>query len=86
MRYLKRINEINSVFLVGSKVKLIRKAREWTSGNSTTPQYVVDGLTIGGEYIVGDITPVIPTVGGDQQYLSLENMDTTYPTWCFELL
>ena len=68
----------------GDKVILSNRVSEWKVLNSTTSQYRVDNLKMNTVYIVGSCTPILKVRGGDQQFVSLENMYTTYPSWCFD--
>ena len=70
-------------FLIGDTVKLLHIASNWKHGNTTTPQYRVDGLIIGKEYKITDVTPILKVVNGDQQFVSIDGLDTSYPCWCF---
>lgn len=69
---------------IGDRVKLSIHASKFKVLNSTIPQYRADGLNHNDIYVIGDVTPIMKVVGGNQQFLSLDGMDTTYPCWCFE--
>lgn len=68
----------------GDRVKLSIKASKWKFGNTNIPQYKIDGLNHNDIYVIGDVTPIMKVVGGDQQFLSLDESDSTYPCWCFD--
>ncbi len=70
--------------LVGTRVKLSSRAKDWKSGNTNIPQCVIDGLKFEHPYIIEDTTPILSVKGGNQQFASLEGLHSTYPTWCFE--
>jgi len=79
-------NFVGCTFLKkGDKVKLSLRAKDWKFGNTTTPQYIVDGLQKEKEYVVTDVTPILKVVGADQQFLSVDGAPSmTYPCWCFD--
>ncbi len=72
-------------FKVGDSVVLSHRASSFTCNNKTTPQYVADRLKIGNKYTISDVTPIMKVSGGDQQFVSIDDMDTSYPCWCFDL-
>ena len=80
-------NFIGCTFLnEGDKVKLSPKVADWKSGNTTTPQYIVDGISKEKEYTIDSVTPVLKVVGADQQFVSVYGALGMYPCWCFEKL
>lgn len=86
MKHIKGINDFKDCeyFSVGDKVRLSPlSAPKWKFGNTNTPQYKVDGLDFDSEYTISSITPTMKVVGGDQQFVSVDSYDGTYPCWCF---
>lgn len=72
-------------FEIGDKVVLSTIASKWKLGNTSVPQYKVDGLQTDTVYEITDKTPTLRVAGGDQQFVSVNGLSSTYPCWAFKL-